>query len=552
MSFVDHVSRSTGFALSDVTRLLYEPQRSTLAAEFLQAMGDATLRHISFGVLLSGPAGTGKTAVGLLSFLYCAARGLPCVYIPNARDWVVAAQTGRGDEYFLGVFLSQNADLILSDSVLRAALSPALSGGPLDSAMMSRLLSALLARPGPAVGCIFDEVQTISASIAAGLLPGAIPKFQEAAAYFLQWQNWATRLNCFVRMDIASAHGSRELTLPGGEAGRLRILQPWPMAEVTSACSDAECPLFIQPDMRDRAFFVAGGILRLLYRVHTDLSAHRAIDTIDADIRGEMLEHCHLWFSRLSVDEKVSATKQMLPLIRGEIQWQRVKGLYDDGIVARSCVGSTFVEPVSAVAASVVFEVLSTHGRTTFALLSSVEAGEIRGFELERQVLSLLAPSSLLLAAKSLSAAPCVAVSARADVALPVGSVSLHIRAGNVATLFVPLSKQFPCDAITIPAQLSASPIVLWECSVTDPRKQHRVKKVLDWFKKPGGIVAQLRAALPGRPIVCALCWDGVLEVGSKSKFKELDTAAAALSPKGAVRFAVLDADSLRMLGVRC
>ena len=224
--------------MSDVTRLLFEPQRSTLAAEFLQAMDDATLSHISFGVLLSGPACTGKTAVGLLSFLYCAARGLPCVYIPNTRDWVVAAQTGRGDEYFLGVFLSQNADLILRDSILRAALAPALSGGPLDSTIMSRLLSALLARPGPAVGCIFDEVQIISASIAAGLSPGAIPKFQEAAAYFLQWQSWATRLSCFVRMDISSAHGSRGPMFPGGEAGRLRILQPWSMAEVTSACSE--------------------------------------------------------------------------------------------------------------------------------------------------------------------------------------------------------------------------------------------------------------------------------------------------------------------------
>ena len=60
----------------------------------------------------------------------------------------------------------------------------------------------------------------------------------------------------------------------------------------------------------------------------------------------------------------VAATKLMLPLLRGEIQWQRVKGLYDDGIVARTCVGSMFVEPVSAVAASVIFEVLSASAPT--------------------------------------------------------------------------------------------------------------------------------------------------------------------------------------------
>ena len=147
-------------------------------------MTDNTRKHARFGVLLSGPAGAGKSAVGLLSFVRCVARDLPCIYIPNAGLWVSAAQKGRGDEFFLKTFMRQNADLIVGDPVLRRALAPALAGGPLDSTVMTRLLEALAPRPGPCVGCIVDEVQLISAVILEGRLPGAIHEKQWACIYF--------------------------------------------------------------------------------------------------------------------------------------------------------------------------------------------------------------------------------------------------------------------------------------------------------------------------------------------------------------------------------
>ena len=142
----------------------------------------------------------------------------------------------------------------------------------------------------------------------------------------------------------------------------------------------------------------------------------------------------------------------MLALVRGEIRWDRVKGLYDDGIVARFAVtASTFVQPVSPIAASVIFEVLAGIGRELCPLLSSFNDGALRGAELERQVFIFITPVNQVLAAQRLSAVACHSIVAQADVALPLASISTDLRMGELPTLFIPLSKQFACDAITVP-----------------------------------------------------------------------------------------------------
>lgn len=536
--------------LSTDTRFLLEPQRCALSTEFLQAMTDNTRKHARFGVLLSGPAGAGKSAVGLLSFARCVAQGLPCVYIPDAGRWVDAAQADRGDEFFLQTFMHQNADLIIGDPLLRRALAPALAGGPLDSAAMKRLLDALVPRPGPCVGCIVDEVQLISAAIAAGQLPGAIPKLQHASAYFQHWQNWVNKHEFFVRMDIASAHGSREFELPGGDDARLRIVVPWLHEDVVEALSAVASPLAIaSPAMRTRAFFIGGGILRLLYRIRAGLSAKEPIDEIERHIRATMLEQCHRWFAALSGVEQLGATQSMLSLVRGELCWDRVKGLYDDGIVARFSALGTFVLPVSLIASSVIIQVLAAHGRAHCHALSSFEAGEPRGLELERQLIEFLLPSGRLLPATSLDARKYPAVYACADISLTLSEIA-DISVSDLATLYIPLSKQFPCDAITVSAR-STCVVVLWECSVADPRESDCVNKVMHWFE-PGGLISKLRSTLPKHSIVLALCWDGDFVAGRRTSYKKLDLAAATASfaPDRPVTIAVLDRSSLRDLGV--
>ena len=53
----------------------------------------------------------GKSAVGMLSYLACAAKCQPVVYIPRGGDWVTAATESRGDgdAFFLLTLLKQNA-----------------------------------------------------------------------------------------------------------------------------------------------------------------------------------------------------------------------------------------------------------------------------------------------------------------------------------------------------------------------------------------------------------------------------------------------------------
>ena len=51
----------------------------------------------------------GKSAIGMLSYLACAAKRQPVVYIPRAGDWVTAAKAGDGDAFFLRTLLKQNA-----------------------------------------------------------------------------------------------------------------------------------------------------------------------------------------------------------------------------------------------------------------------------------------------------------------------------------------------------------------------------------------------------------------------------------------------------------
>lgn len=80
----------------------------------------------SAGVLLSGPNGVGKSAIGLLAFCSCMARGLFVAYIPAAQNWVNAAAKGWGDAFLLQTFWRQNADLIAATPALREVFKGAL------------------------------------------------------------------------------------------------------------------------------------------------------------------------------------------------------------------------------------------------------------------------------------------------------------------------------------------------------------------------------------------------------------------------------------------
>lgn len=180
--------RAAGLGLGRAQQLFLQSQRLAVAQEFVQALRDVKREKPKepFGVLLSGPNGVGKSLAAVHAFLSSFAQGLIVVYIPNAMEWVIAAQEGLGHEYFLKHLLAQNADLIASDPVLREALLPALRDQVLDAAVMRALYKALERERCPGVGVIVDEVQKITEALAIGRQPGATLAKREALDYFGQ------------------------------------------------------------------------------------------------------------------------------------------------------------------------------------------------------------------------------------------------------------------------------------------------------------------------------------------------------------------------------
>jgi hypothetical protein len=513
-----------------------------------------------FGVLLSGPNGVGKSAVGVHAFAACFAQGLPVAYIPSASAWVDAAERGAGDKFFFDHLLLQSADLIIAQPALREALAPLLVGGAVTDATMSAMLKGLAPRPGPNVGVIVDEVQKITEVLARGATQGATSQVKQASDYFRQWQNWDNEsTQRLTRMDIASSHGARELKLPSGEGHRLRIVQPWTAEVVDAATRSETSPMFFNPEdqrARDHIMFIAGGIPRTIFHGISLLEQRRAagmkpalaLAAVALQLKEEMRDCCTRWFGSLSGPEKADAAAAMLPLIRGEVTRSRVKGLYDEGLVAR-CFDATHVMPVSAVAASVICATLAEHYRQTgLRSLSSIREADARGNELERQTLALLERADRELPAKQLDASAAGPVRAHTVQAISFKTIHADIKADDtLATLYIPQSDQYRCDGITVPATSSPSePVVVWETSVTDPREPKRVDKCLKWFDD-GEFLSKLKAFFPTRKIVIALCWnDNFARSDDRHKYKELTDAAARMD----ITVVVVDAVGLQQLGV--
>lgn len=622
-------------------------------------MRDGKRRHARFGTLLSGPAGVGKSAVGVQAAITCFAQDLIVVYIESASAWVTAAEQGRGHDYFLRKLLQQNADLIAADPILRSTLAPAL-GGALDldhcrdastsfrldgslhtaSALMDALFAALDERPGPAIGVIVDAAENITEALArarhgAGSLRGMSTSrtytagtgdsaSAAAAAFFLQWQwqTWGTKASTknLVRMDIASCNGKRELDSQlkrhGDEAHRLRIVKPW-TAEVVAAalCEPASPTAMKTKQMRDRLAAIAGGMPRTLFRGKQLMAEYKKggagavefLRAVEEETRVTAEDRCSRWFKSLSDSEKQNAADAMLSLLRGQVTWDRVKGLYDDGLVARYGDSDLdddlpVVAPVSAAAASAIIAPLAAHLRAHARnsdsqrlylsreehdswAVRNVRVGSLspsplstpsrsdehaknkadrRDRWLKRQVLAALEnarPWRLYAKAFDGKVVPDGRdVDAQAHFATTFDSILKDVTAhATVGTLYIPRSDHFPCDAITVPARCSkTAPILLWDVSAKAPTAREDEGKIDAWFAA-GGIIEQLQAVFPRRSIACALCWDGELPQGEIpaqcSRWLAMARAASSLAVKPrrpSVRIVVIDRAGLEVLQVAC
>ena len=423
---------------------------------------------------------------------------------------------------------------------------------------MEALRVVVATRGGLAAGIITDEVQAITEAVGKGEgAVTAVPR-QLAADYFSsRWHNWDNEQRVFARMSIASSHGARELKLPDSEEWRLRFVQPLPPALIAVLQADTSSPAYIADEqLRAHVSFIAGGVLRRLV-FGADLARGKrnskdVRELIWHDLWVPMAENCSRWLSAIPAGtNRLAAADSALGLVRGELNWNRAKPLYDDGLVART-ESSSFVMPVSPVAAAVILQTVAAEVRGGRVSLSSKRAGAERGFELERQLRAAVNPCAATVSANLLDGTPTASLQLRADYALPFKSL-LEVLPRDVPVVYVPLNPNFACDAVMMPAvDDDASPIILLEPSTTDPLDSDRVKKVYKWFE-PEGVVTTLRAVYPKRQVVCALVWDQVL------RSRALSDSAAGLTRDASARTAdgaaidaivVIDLEGIVQLGI--
>lgn len=535
------------------------------------AAAKASVTAQKHAVLLSGPNGVGKSGVGLETFLTCLVQGLFVVYIASSRDWVEAAKKGEGEIFFLELLLSQNADLIAADPVLRRIFAPALvKDGALNASMYSALLKALAQRPGPVVSVIADEVQAITFAHRDGAGAPENSRGYNAREFFSPWVVWDSPTRVFVRMDIASNHGARELTLPSGEEKRLKVIRPWTADVINAVTTNPKSPIaFAKADesARKRIVDAGGGIPRTLFRgkngiatklasaelVGATLSLKDAVGAVVHEIKTDMDRNSTRWFKDLDAGQQIEAAEKLLPLLRGEVTWDPVKSLYDDGLVAR--VGETsHVVPVSPLAASVLMSNLGKLLRPHFKRLQDEPKADVRGILFEQQLITCLGSTRhCVLPTKTLSATIAANVDVKVDRVDVFDKISDLEAAEDAWTLFVPLSGSYPCDIISIPPDSDkTSPIYMWEASIIDPRDSKRVDDKLSWFQeqegeKQLGVLRQLRDKYPARRIVGIFCYSGDLAAGTAhTRFSELDTEAAEYNAE----MRVADAAGMRLVGV--
>ena len=511
-------------------QLLLLPRRLELAAEFVK---DVTASASSHGVLLSGPNGVGKSGVGLLSYLLCAARRMPVVYLGKMETWVQAAQSGGGDAYLLGYFWKQNVDLIAASPLLRGVFAAPLRDDA--DAFTPRTMAALrdaAARPDVGMGVILDEVQHITAAVQRGATPGvSTPGLITSGSYFsLNWHDWMNDNRVFARMSIASAHGERDYRLPSGEDHRVRIVEPLSDAQRSAMLSHQKSPAYVRDAAaRERIVFYAGNILRSLMDVARNLpDGERALKSELAvrldGVHAAMEIDCKRWLASLPGEERAAAAIQTKDLLAGKLSWRSAKGLYDAGIMFRTA-RSAFIRPVSPIASAAYLSATASYFLDSAAAtpLSSITDGRLRGLALEARVLARVSAARVYVGAKSLDGRLSDGLFLRSSYSLPFDALDDVVQR-EVPVLYQPLSLIYPCDGILMPAEGDAEgSIIVIECSITDPRDADRVAKVLKYFE-PSGVISELARRFPALPRVIALVYDSDLAT------KTLSSAAAALS----------------------
>ena len=464
----------------------------------------------------------------------------------------------------------------------------------MKAAMMDELRKILTngKGPWPAVAVIVDEVQNITNAIAVKSAQNPTLEDRSAANYFeTGWASWNTRNSCFVRMDIASSHGTRELKLPSGDTHRLRFVGPWPLDIARAALSHSASPAFVKQSVAySRILYTAGGVIRRLLECKTALSSDvvtkKGLAVMEHSVRNAMMDDCqHGLQKQLNDGERLYLAQHILPLLRGQLSWTGVKGAYDYGLVARDESGLKAI-PVSLVAGSVLHQELAKVLRSVRIPASGLGSSE-RGFELERQVRIRLDPYNGLMRTMNLNGTEGPAIDVVVDHSIVLDKLDETVSTSLNSILYIPKFENSKYDAIIVPGSpdddgdlsaaasaaagaasnsandsnksastgssslVSAStpktlaPLQVWEISVKDPRDSDRIENILPWFQQ-GGCIPALQALHSGRQIIIVLCWPDIIRKSSHSKYHDLEEAAK----KANVRVLIVDNRVLEPMGI--
>ena len=513
-------------------QVLLLPQRLLQAFELV----DAVAGNEPLGVHLSGPNGVGKSAIALLAYLLCAARGLPAVYIARAESWVDAAHEGGGHAYFLDAFWRQNADLIIERPALRSVFAAALQDGaaPNSHNDVKALRAAVRSGAAPGLAVIMDEVQHITKAVQGVRVDEPTKARQTASDYFTtNWYDWTNDNAVFQRMSVASAHAHRDIKLPNGEVHRLRFIEPLGPADRAVLQETPQSPAYVHdPAARERAVYIGGNVLRNVITAahllpHDRKPTKRELSRLWTTMWDDMLADSMSWLQSVPKSERTFIARTAMDVVTGKVAWSRAEQLYDAGVVFRTA-ESELVQPVSAVACAVILRVMASHALESATPLLSISNGSERGYELERQFLGRVDGFTYEngVPTKLLDGSPAPAVDLRCGYALPFTRVA-DLVARDVPVLYRPTSRIFACDGVLMPAATDVKgKIWLIECSTSDPLDSKRVRKVHDWFR-PSGIVAQTRALHPGLTTCVVLAYDGLLPDRTNTVLPSNDKAIA-------------------------
>jgi hypothetical protein len=489
--------------------LLLLPQRMTFAFELVEAVAG----KYSCGVHLSGPNGVGKSGIGLLAYLLCAARGLPVVYIPSPSGWMEQASTrGGGVRFWLDAAWRQNADLILEHPRLREAFEGALLGLPdwAGDAAANKLRAAAQHHLASGFAVILDEMQHLTSV--------ALSDTRSLAGDYVlsNWFAWDNSNNVFQRLSAASVHALCDAEIPPGEHRRLRFVEPLAADDCEALMSQAGSPCFVHPPARDYVRFLVGHVLRGLMTASKMLAdpsvppaeQRQVLRTIIWNVK---LDDCSTWVKQLPPADRQGTADLVRDIVSGRVDIANADALYNHGLVYRTA-SDRIVRPVSPFSCAVMLRALAIHIRSRRQPLSSFPAGALRGYQLERQVLTALDGMTASVRCVRLDGTPAPAAPLRSVFSLFFQHLSEVVRL-DVPVLYIPLDCDFACAAIRMPAEDDPNgEFCLVECGVTSPTSSKRVGKVSAYFQHNGVFTTLARTT--GLPGVVALMYNGEVKNG--------------------------------------